>query len=59
MFKKITIFSLILTVLFINNFSVLADDEIDNVEISGLEEVIETAIDISNEPKINSRLSSI
>lgn len=59
MFKKITIFSLILTVLFINNFSVLADDEIDNVEISGLEEVIETAIDISNEPKINSRFAVV
>lgn len=55
MLRKIIIISLILCFLLIENNWVCADDEIDNIEIEGIEEVIQTASEATNEPKINSR----
>jgi len=51
LFKKIVVFSLIFSMLLINNNYVLADDEIDNVDINGIEDVIETASEATDEPK--------
>ena len=59
MFKKIVVFSLIFSMLLINNNYVLADDEIDNVDINGIEDVIETASEATSEPKINSRYAVV
>lgn len=59
MFKKLVVFSLILSMLLINNSSVFADDEIDDVEIEGIEEVIQTASETIIEPKINSRYAIV
>ena len=59
MFKRLGVFSLILSILLMNNMFVLADDEIDNVEINGIEKVIQTASKAINEPKINSRYAII
>ena len=59
MFKKIVVFSLIFSILLINNNYVLADDEIDNVDINGIEDVIETASEATSEPKINSRYAVV
>ena len=54
MLKKIIVGTLIINILLINN-GILADDEIDNMEMKGIEKVIQTASEVSNEPKINSR----
>jgi len=59
LFKKIVVFSLIFSILLINNNYVLADDEIDNVDINGIEDVIETASEATSEPKINSRYAVV
>lgn len=59
MFKKIIVFSLIFSIILINSRLVLADDEVDNVDIEGIEEVIETAAEATNEPKINSRYAVV
>lgn len=45
--------------LIINNTFVFADDEIDNIEINGIEKVIQTASKASDEPKINSRYAIV
>lgn len=45
--------------LLINESHVLADDEIDNVDIEGIDKVIETMADTTNEPKINSRYAVV
>lgn len=55
MFKKITIFIILLNILIANIFCVLADDEIDNLDIKGIEEVIETASEATDVPKISSK----
>lgn len=57
MFKKILIFSLIL--LMINNNNIFADDAIDNVEIVGMEKVIQTASEAMDVPKIDSRFAVV
>ena len=59
MFKKFIVFCLVFYMLFFNNTFILADDEIDNVEINGIEEVIQTTTEITNEPKINSRYAVV
>lgn len=59
MFKRLVVFNLILSILLINNTVVLADDETDNVEINGIEEVIQTATETTNEPKINSKYAVV
>ena len=59
MLKKIFVFSLIFCVLLLNNSFVLADDEIDNVDINGIDKVIETASGATDEPKINSRFAVV
>ena len=59
MFRKIVIFSLIFSILIIKNITIFADDEVDNVDIKGIEGVIETAIDAVDEPKINSRYAIV
>ena len=59
MFKKLIIVILILNILIINNSFILADDETDNVEINGIEEVIQTVSELTNEPKINSRYAIV
>lgn len=59
MFKKIIIFSVIFSILIINNITVLADDGVDNVDINEIEEVIETASESVDEPKINSRYAIV
>lgn len=59
MFKKIII-CLLTVCIFIANYNiVLADDGIDNVEINGIENIIETAAQVSEEPKINSRYAIV
>lgn len=55
MFKKIIVFSLIFCILIINNNYIFADDEIDKIDISELEEIIETAVEADNTPEIKSR----
>ena len=55
MFKKLVICSLVLCIFLINNIYVLADDEMDSIEIDGIEKVIQTVSEARNEPKINSR----
>lgn len=59
MFKKFVVFSLIFCMIFFYNTFVLADDEIDNVEINGIEEVIQTTTQLTNEPKINSKYAVV
>ena len=60
MFKKIIIFSLVFFILTINNNSLIyADDNIDNMDINGLDKVIETASQVIDEPQINSRYAIV
>lgn len=59
MFKKIIIISLIFCILIINNTSVLADDGYDNVDIEEIDEVIQTASEAVDAPKINSRYAIV
>ena len=59
MLKRIIVFSLIFCILIINKSPVLADDEIDNVDIEGIDKVIETMADTTNEPKISSRYAIV
>ena len=51
--------SLIFCILLINSKFTLADDEIDNVEINGIEEIVQTASEATKEPKINSRYAIV
>lgn len=53
------VFNLILIMILINSSSILADDEIDNVELNGIDKVIEAASEATNEPKINSRYAVV
>ena len=57
--RKIIIVSLIICFLVVENNWIYADDEIDNVEIKGIEEVIQTASEAIIEPKINSRYAIV
>ena len=59
MFKKLVVFSLIFSILLINNTIILADDEIENIEINEIKQVIQTASEVINEPKINSRYAIV
>ena len=59
MFKKLIVVSLIFCILLINSKFTLADDEIDNVEINGIEEIVQTASEATKEPKINSRYAIV
>lgn len=59
MFKKIVVFSLIFCILIINNTNIFADDGADNVDIEEIEEVIETASEAVDAPKINSRFAIV
>jgi len=59
LFKRIIIFSLIFSILIINNIKVFADDGADNVDIAEVEEVIATASEVADEPKINSRYAIV
>ena len=59
MLRKIIIVSLIICFLVVENNWIYADDEIDNVEIKGIEEVIQTASEAIIEPKINSRYAIV
>ena len=45
--------------LIVNNNYIFADDEIENVEISEIEKVIETAVEATKEPKIDSRYAVV
>lgn len=59
MFKKIIV-GLLTVCIFIANYNIaLADDGIDNVEINGIENIIETAAQVSEAPKINSRYAIV
>ena len=57
MFKKLVIVILIFNMLLIN--IVLADDKVEEVNIEEIEEVIQTASEVTDEPKINSRYAVI
>ena len=59
MFKKIFILNLISIILISYNSLILADDEIDNLDINGIDKVIETASEATNEPKINSKYAIV
>ena len=55
LFKKIIVICLIFCVLIINNIYVFADDGVDNINIKEIEEVLETASEVLDIPKINSK----
>ena len=55
MLRKIIIVSLLVCFLLIENNLILADDEDDNLEIEGIEEVVQTSSKITKEPQISSR----
>ena len=59
MFKKVFLLNIIAIVLISCNSFIFADDEIDNVDINGIEKVIETASEATNEPKISSRYAIV
>jgi len=59
LFKKIVVFSLIFSILMINNSNVFADDGTDNIDISEIEKTIETASEAVDEPKINSKYAIV
>lgn len=59
MFKKLIIFSLIFSILIINNNHIFADDGADNINFSKITEVIETSLEAVDEPKINSRFAIV
>lgn len=57
MFKKILVLNIIAIMLL--SYNVFADDEVDNVEIEDIGEVIQTATEATEEPKINSRYAVV
>lgn len=59
MFKKIFVLNIIAVILFSCNSFVLADDEIDNVDVKDIDKVIQTASQVSETPKINSRYAVV
>lgn len=59
MLKKIFILNIMAVILLSYNTIIFADDEIDNVEIENIDEVIETATEASETPKINSRYAIV
>ena len=59
MFKKIIIFSLIISILLINNKYVIADDEVDEFEIVDIKNVLQTVSAVNDEPKVSSRYAIV
>lgn len=59
MFKKIIVISIIFFMLLVNNGFVIADDEVDNIDISEIDEAVETVSKVEDAPKINSRYAII
>lgn len=59
MFRKIIVVSIIFFMLLVNNSFVIADDEIDNMDVSEIDKVIETVSKVEDAPKINSRYAII
>lgn len=57
MFKKILVLNIIAIMLL--SYNVFADDEVDNVEIEDIGEVIQTANEVTEKPKINSRYAVV
>lgn len=57
MFKKILVLNIIAIMLL--SYNVFADDEVDNVEIEDIGEVIQTATEATENPKINSRYAVV
>lgn len=57
MFKRILVLNIIAIMLLSCN--VFADDEIDNVDIKDIGKVIQTATEVTEEPKINSRYAVV
>lgn len=57
MFKKILVLNIIAIMLLIHN--IFADDEVDNIEIENIGEVIQTATEATEKPKINSRYAVV
>ena len=57
MFKKILVLNIIAIMLL--SYNVFADDEVDNVEIENIGEVIQTATEATEKPKINSRYAVV
>ena len=59
MLQKLIVFSLIFCMLIISNNYILADDGADSVDITRLDEVIQTAVEADDIPKINSRYAIV
>lgn len=59
MFKKIVIYCFLFCILISNTNIVLADDQIDKMDIGNLEKTIETASGATQVPKINSRYAIV
>ena len=59
MVKKITIYCFIFCILITNTHIILADDQIDKMDIENLEKTIETASEAIEIPKINSRYAIV
>lgn len=59
MFKRIFIINIIVILLISSRSYILADDKIENVNITETEEIIETVAEASEIPKINSRYAVV
>ena len=59
LFRKIFILNIITVILLGYSSIILADDEIDNVEVENIDKVIQTASEVSEIPKINSRYAIV
>lgn len=59
MFKKIVVCCFVFCILMTNTHIVFADDQIDKMDIENLEKTIETAIEATEEPRVNSRYAIV
>lgn len=59
MFKKIVIYCFVFCILISNTNTVFADDQIDDMDIEGIEKTIETASGATQVPKINCRYAIV
>ena len=59
MFKKIFVLNIIVILLLGYNSFIIADDEIDNVDVKDIDKVIQTSSNVTETPKINSRYAVV
>ena len=59
LFKKIFVLNIIVILLLGYNSFIIADDEIDNVDVKDIDKVIQTSSNVTETPKINSRYAVV